>query len=189
VSTIAWIFILLGILIVRGVSKGRVMELPQDLSDAFLALVNGDQETLGEALGRTGAGNVADVGANVGGTVDSVTGIGAAMGAALTSLGNVKPHVLAGASEIANRFGITNVGGYRSKGSVPNSDHPKGLAVDLMTKDKAKGDAIAAYALANASRLKVKYVIWWGQINNGSGWKKYNGPSDHKDHVHISFNA
>lgn len=53
-STFGWLLILLGILIARQVSKGRVMNLGHDLSDAFLALASGDTDALGEVLTRTG---------------------------------------------------------------------------------------------------------------------------------------
>jgi hypothetical protein len=187
-STIAWLFILAGLLVFRAVVRGRVMEIPQDLSDAFLAIVNGNDGALGEALGRTGPGNIPDVGATVGASTETVTGIGAAIGA---SLGAVKPHVTAAATYFAGKYGIEKVGGYRSTGSVPNSDHPKGLALDFMTKDKAKGDALAADLIAQKDKFGVKYVIWWGKINtlDGRGWRPYSGPSNHKDHVHASFKA
>lgn len=100
-------------------------------------------------------------------------------------LGAVKPHVQAAADEIAQRFNIWTIGGYRSTGSVPNSDHPKGLAIDVMTV--AKGDMVAAYAIANASRLSVTYIIWNRRIWEGGNWASYSGPSPHTDHVHISF--
>lgn len=112
------------------------------------------------------------------------------------ALGPVKEHVRAAAESIGPRFGITSILGV---GLRPNeSDHPLGLALDFMTKDKAKGDALAEYVKANASAYGVKYVIWWGRIwsvaRNGEGWRGYvppNGGSDdtsmHKDHVHVSF--
>lgn len=104
-------------------------------------------------------------------------------------LGAVKPHVAAAAEEIGRQFGIKNVGGYRRFGSVPNSDHPKGLALDFMTFSKTTHDAIATYAIANASRLGVTYVITFGKIWTATTgeWKTYTGPSPHIDHVHVSF--
>lgn len=114
------------------------------------------------------------------------------------ALGAVKDHVRAAAESIGPKFGITNILGV---GLRPNeSDHPLGLALDFMTKDKAKGDALAAYVKANAAAYGVKYVIWWGQIwsvaRNAEGWRVYEPPTGlktdtamHKDHVHVSFNA
>lgn len=107
-------------------------------------------------------------------------------------LGAVKPWVAASAGEITRRFGITNIGGYRSSGSVPNSDHPRGLADDVMIKSKGQGDAVAAYSVANADRLGITYVIWDRKIWNPSvsnQWRDYDGPSAHTDHVHRSYRA
>jgi hypothetical protein len=103
--------------------------------------------------------------------------------------GKEAPHVAAEMSYIANTWGI-QVYGWRARGSVPGSDHPKGLAIDAMVgKDRAKGDAIAAYYVQNAKMKNVKYVIWWGRIWTASSgrWRGYFGPSPHKDHPHISF--
>jgi hypothetical protein len=106
------------------------------------------------------------------------------------NLGRVEPITQRGADYLGNLFGIKTIGGYREKGSVPNSDHPKGLAADFMTNSKSVGDRLAAFAVKNFKALNIKYVIWWGQIwQPGKGWQDYNGPSDHKDHVHVSFNG
>lgn len=102
-------------------------------------------------------------------------------------IGPVKAHVRAAANDIAPRFGITTIHGFGT-GSVPNSDHPKGLALDFMTKSKSNGDALAAYVVANASRLSVSYLIWWRRIWDPSrGWHAYTGFNPHTDHVHVSF--
>lgn len=103
------------------------------------------------------------------------------------NLGPVKPHVQAAAEQIARQFGMSHIGGWRATGSVPGSDHPKGLALDVMTRDVSKGNAVAAWA---TKRPDVTYVIWNRRIydrRNGKGWQRYSGPSPHTDHVHISF--
>jgi hypothetical protein len=103
-------------------------------------------------------------------------------------LGQVEAHVRKAADYFGERHGISNIGGWRAKGSVPGSDHPKGLALDYMTRSKSKGDALARDLIANAKAWNVKYVIWWRQIwHPGKGWSDYDGPSDHTDHVHASF--
>jgi len=105
-------------------------------------------------------------------------------------LGDVKPWVENAAELLGDMFGIRRIGGWRATGSVPNSDHPKGLALDMMTSSKAVGDRLAAYAIANYKALGIKYVIWYRRIwHPGKGWKKYTGPSSHTDHVHLSFNS
>lgn len=103
-------------------------------------------------------------------------------------LGAVKPHVQAAAEEIGDRFNYVSIGGWRAVGSVPNSDHPKGLAIDLMTLSKTKGDATCQYLIDNYARLGVKYIIYWRKIwRPGEGWSNYSGPNPHIDHVHVSF--
>ena len=114
------------------------------------------------------------------------------------ALGAVRNHVRVAAETIGPKFGITSIIGVALR---PNeSDHPTGLALDFMTKDKAKGDALAEHAKTNASAYGVKYVIWWGRIwsveRNAEGWRAYKPPTGsttdtamHKDHVHVSFFA
>jgi hypothetical protein len=104
-------------------------------------------------------------------------------------LGNVRPVTKAAVQEIGPKFGIKTVYGW-----APGLyDHPKGLAADFMVNtpglSKATGDALAAYVIANAARLKVKYVIWYRRSWNPQRgtWVDYHGDSDHTDHVHVSF--
>lgn len=75
-------------------------------------------------------------------------------------------------------------------------DHAVGLAVDLMVgNDTATGNAIAQWAVANAAKLDVKYVIWqqriWSAQRATEGWRLMEDRGDptanHMDHVHISF--
>ena len=102
-------------------------------------------------------------------------------------LGRVRPHVAAAARDLGPRFGITRIGGHRAGRS---GDHPSGLALDFMTRG-ANGDRLAAYARANAARYRVSYVIWdrriWNVARASEGWRRYNGPNPHTDHVHVSF--
>ena len=81
-------------------------------------------------------------------------------------------------------------------------EHPRGRACDFAAApngfggvaagaDKAYGDRLAAYFLANSKNLGVLYVIWFNQIwLPSSGWRAYNGGSDpsssHRNHVHLS---
>lgn len=113
-------------------------------------------------------------------------------------LPGVKPWVQFAADEIDNQFHPSSQLGVGLRSDNPSSDHPKGLAVDNMVgSDRAKGDAIATYAVANASRLGITYVIWYARIwEPGKGWQTYHHPSGgtsptqlHMDHVHISFLA
>lgn len=104
-------------------------------------------------------------------------------------LKGVSPNVAKAADFWGSKYGIGNIGGWREHGSVPESDHPKGKALDFMTKNSKQGTALANDVVQNYKSWNVKYVIWNRHIWSPSrGWRKYNGPSDHTDHVHVSFN-
>ncbi|GAB2499665.1 coiled-coil domain-containing protein [Nocardiopsis aegyptia] len=98
---------------------------------------------------------------------------------------------------------ILNVGVPYEVGCARNSadDHGTGQACDFMVAvigthpsagNRSTGNAIAQYAIDNASRLGVKYVIWEQRI-----WQPSSGQwvamsdrgsvtENHYDHVHIS---
>ena len=64
-------------------------------------------------------------------------------------------------------------------------------AIRLYCQAALAGDAVAAYAIANAGRLNIKYVIWKPRIwLPGSGWRgmadRGSPTQNHFDHVHIS---
>lgn len=108
-------------------------------------------------------------------------------------LKHVSPNTARAADYWGSKYGITNIGGWREKGSVPGSDHPKGRALDFMINNvsngKARGDALANDLIKNYKQWNIKYVIWNRYIWTPSqGWHRYNGPSPHTDHVHASFN-
>jgi hypothetical protein len=83
-----------------------------------------------------------------------------------------------------------------------HGEHPKGRACDFMmtsggeatSAQKARGDAMAAWAVANADRLGIMYVIWFSMIwTPAEGWHPYSNPWGgddpsgwHTNHVHIS---
>ena len=106
-----------------------------------------------------------------------------------SGLGEVKSWVGDAAQFLGCAFGQPDMLGVGSRGNA--SDHPDGKALDLMTSDPARGDAIAECALANRDELGVTYVIWNQRINTGSGWESMEDrggdTANHKDHVHISF--
>lgn len=107
----------------------------------------------------------------------------------------VKPHVEAAARELAPKFGITSIGGYRASATDPNG-HPAGLALDMMC-GRLNGDALAAYSKANYRRLSISYIIWrqriWSVARAGEGWRimedRGSPTANHMDHVHLNFNA
>lgn len=189
-NTLAWILILSAIILARAVMKGRVMNIGEDLSDAFLALVRGESKDLEEVFARTGDG-ITPASGVVGASIGSTAANAAWRIVGKYTLGNVKPHVAAAAKRYGEAYGIKTVYGYRSTGSVPNSDHPKGLALDFMVsaksaESKERGDALASALLQDS---QVTYVIWNKKIRKRgeSEWRDYSGPSDHTDHVHASF--
>lgn len=83
-------------------------------------------------------------------------------------------------------FPSLRMNGWRAQGSVPGSDHPRGLAIDVMT-----ANALVHYQVIVAFlRLPgAKYWISRGQRAQAPTWKitPYVGPSPHTDHVHLSF--
>lgn len=106
-------------------------------------------------------------------------------------LGDVKSWVSDAAQFLGCAFGQPDMLGVGNRGNA--SDHPDGKALDLMTSDKERGDAIAECALANADELGVTYVIWQQRMNTGSGWEtmedRGGATANHMDHVHISFDG
>ncbi len=85
---------------------------------------------------------------------------------------------------------LTSYGGYD-----PHGEHVDGRAIDFMT-DKATGDAIAQYLLANAGTLGLRDIIWYGRIwtaqRSSEGWRAYGDygspTANHMDHVHVAVN-
>ncbi len=130
-------------------------------------------------------------GSSTGGNLGSVVG---KVGKKFSyKLGDVTSTTKKAAAYFGNKYGIRTIGGWRSHGSVPGSDHPKGRALDYMINNikngKKVGTALANDAVANYKKWNIKYVIWNRHIwQPGRGWRKYSGPSPHTDHVHISFN-
>ena len=112
---------------------------------------------------------------------------------------HLQPQAEAFRQEIAAKFGITNIGGYRE--GDPD-DHGKGLAVDVMVPTSSElGDQVAQYAIDNMDRAGISYIIWkqqfympvdniYGPANTWNQMPDRGGDTaNHYDHVHISFNA
>lgn len=119
------------------------------------------------------------------------------------------PRTRAAMEEIKAVFGVGNIGGFCpggcTSGHISNSDHYTGHAIDIMLRpmndqNRALGDTIASYLVANHQRLNVKYVVWndmiWSTRRQLEGWRVYRHPSGdttnptlaHRDHVHLSVN-
>ena len=112
---------------------------------------------------------------------------------------NLQPQAEAFRQEIAAKFGITNIGGYREGDP---EDHGKGLAVDVMVPTNSElGDQVAQYAIDNMDRAGISYIIlkqqFYMPVNNIYGpantWNQMpdrgGDTANHNDHVHISFNG
>lgn len=97
------------------------------------------------------------------------------------------PHVRPVIAEVAPRFGVSTVV------TRPGHSPTQQLAADFMVySDSAKGDAITAYVLANASRFRVDYVIWKQRIHFASGTSRAmedrgSATANHMDHPHVAF--
>ena len=111
---------------------------------------------------------------------------------------NLQPQAEAFRQEVAAKFGITNIGGYREGDP---QDHGKGLAVDVMVPvGSAVGDQVAQYAVDNISNAGISYIIYkqqfYAPVNNIYGpantWNQMpdrgSVTENHYDHVHVSFN-
>lgn len=122
-------------------------------------------------------------------------------GASTPITGNrMTPTMRALVLEIAKLFGpFPVIGCYRSTADA--QDHGDGRACDFMESTGGRmptasalrhGDQVAAYAVQNARRLGVSYVIWKQHIWNvrGGGWRPMENrgslTQNHYDHVHIS---
>ncbi|MFD0853650.1 hypothetical protein ACFQ07_15540, partial [Actinomadura adrarensis] len=84
---------------------------------------------------------------------------------------------------------------------VDAQDHATGTACDFMVSTggaypsaagQSQGDRVAQYAINNASKLGIKYVIWKQRIYDmrSPGWDSMSDrggvTANHYDHVHIS---
>jgi hypothetical protein len=88
----------------------------------------------------------------------------------------------------------TTVGGYRTGPDA--QDHGLGKALDAMTTDQMKGDAIASWAikLNTVHPNLITYVIYrqriWNVSQGDTAWRpmadRGSPTQNHMDHVHIS---
>lgn len=107
-------------------------------------------------------------------------------------LGPVKLHLAAVVAEVAPRFDIDVIGGWRAS-ARDMQGHPAGLAADFMTSVD-QGNQLAEYLVANADRLAVDYVIWrqriWFADQPQAGWAamadRGSPTQNHMDHVHLN---
>lgn len=73
------------------------------------------------------------------------------------------------------------------------------MLTPINDENRELGDTIAAWLVANADQLAVKYIIWneriWSRDRADEGWRDYVHPSGnqasdtlaHRDHIHLSI--
>jgi hypothetical protein len=117
----------------------------------------------------------------------------------LVGASGLTPRMVAVRTEIDREFGpFPTIGCLRPGDS---GEHGKGRACDFMestggtlptAERKAHGDRVAQYAIDNASRLGIMYIIWRQRIYDmrSPGWQPMEDrggiTANHFDHVHIS---
>lgn len=112
---------------------------------------------------------------------------------------NLQPQAEAFRQDVAAKFGLTNIGGYREGDP---QDHGKGRAVDVMVPVGSEvGNQVAQYAVDNIANAGISYVIYrqhfYAPVDNIYGpantWNQMSDrgsiTENHYDHVHVSFNA
>lgn len=93
---------------------------------------------------------------------------------------------------------VTSVGGFSCRQNTNDdsvSIHGVGRALDIMIdsttpKGKEVGDRIRNLMINNAEQIGVQLVIWDRHIwsVNNKGWRVYDGPNPHIDHLHVEIN-
>ena len=112
---------------------------------------------------------------------------------------NLQPQAEAFRQDVAAKFGLTNIGGYREGDP---QDHGKGRAVDVMVPVGSEvGNQVAQYAVDNIANAGISYVIYrqhfYAPVDNIYGpantWNQMPDrgsiTENHYDHVHVSFNT
>ena len=112
---------------------------------------------------------------------------------------NLQPQAEAFRQDVAAKFGLTNIGGYREGDP---QDHGNGRAVDVMVPVGSEvGNQVAQYAVDNIANAGISYVIYrqhfYAPVDNIYGpantWNQMPDrgsiTENHYDHVHVSFNA
>lgn len=177
---------------------------------AQLKIMEANKKAAEDALRKAGGGADVSGGVPTGGRVTTnpvarnADGSYPAEGCTIddpTTSGCISPRMLNAYNE-ARKAGFTHYTSCHRNGG--GGDHPLGKACDFSANattfvnaratgaDKTYGDNLAAWAIANAKNLGVKYVIWYKRIWQPSiGWKSYGGDGtpagDHYNHVHISM--
>lgn len=170
-STLGWIFILVGALVVRGVSRGRsINDLPGDLGDMFVSLVSADTKQLNSVLSRRTDTSIPD---NVASPLTVPSGGGKKTQADLIALGQSLRSQGFQVGEGPPPFGPIH------RVHAPNSYHYRkgetgmeGMALDV-NYDVAGGGVEKAQMDALAPKLVA------------AGWRVLWNTAGHYDHLHV----
>lgn len=193
-STLAWLLIFGGLLVIRSVSKGRgITDIPGDMGDILTGVLTNDPAKIKDVLKRGSSSATDPV------TYTSPPGKAAdvpALGTGATSymLGAVDPKLIPIANALGSQFHVKTISGYRAdNGGYGDKDHASGKSIDMFTSSKMQGDAIAAELTSNPAKYNIKYVIWYQRIwYPGSGWRtmpdRGSDNNNHKNHVHLTIN-
>ena len=87
----------------------------------------------------------------------------------------VEKHVAIVGNYLQKKFDVPIVYGGGKRENNPNSDHPKGLALDFMVTDREMGNKLNKLILKHRKDWNVTYTLWWVK--------------DHYNHVHVSFKS
>lgn len=139
-STIGWILILSALLVIRQVSRGRVMNLGEDLSDGFIALLTGDSEQFGIVLTRTGDSNTA--------SAPDLSGVDALSRAAIVGV-----NLGVGLAAVARQLG-SKAKGYRWAAAGPDYYDCSGLVYKAAQASGYKGGRFTTGSLPSNKAFK-----------------------------------
>lgn len=143
-STLGWILILFGGLLIRQTYKGRVTNLGEDLSDAFIAISSGDNKALTAVLARTGDNNIPNVTVPITPVVEGQVGtiIGQIEGSNLTNPTILRSAKALGSAAKGYRFGASGPDYYDCSGLMWRACQKagfKGIRFTTFTVQAAKG--------------------------------------------------
>jgi len=179
-DTLGWLFIFAAALIARAVYKGRVLNIGQDLSDAFLALINRDGAAFGVALGRTGdaadpAITVANAGANL-----------AAAGVSLaTSSAFVNEVLKLGKAAKGYRWTATGPDYYDCSGLMWRASKNVGAYKGPRFTTYTLGTVFTGKAFTRVTEPRVGDIVCWPTHHMGvvTGADQYYSAKDVKDGI------
>lgn len=171
-STVAWFFIIMGILLIRQVTKGRAGDLPEDVRDFMLALLSGDAAGLADVAARTGdaltpatAEGVPE-GSSVGTGVAGGTG-GAASSSGVALLGEMRK--LGAAAGNRYVWGATGPQSYDCSGLVWRATRNIGVYKGARYTTHTFRQAAKGWANEVKTPAVGDVVLWGGHMGVVSG--------------------